>query len=272
MFDCLYPLICNIQLTMGKDWRRLLPSHLDLHLEIFVLKKKEIAENITTGSGNLKTQNLRTSGSGVSPNPHQRTSGFHKRLESFPGSYSTCSKQRDHPRPYTHRLFDHHSYISKPDNFFLDNHGYQHDAQRGFGLICDTRPTLVTTYWKQWFAVSASPPSSLGSTGPVTKWNWPGYQPVTLHSIYSTVVGLRSLLLLPLLKKEIAAATGGWGVTEYLQLDWMDDETNGWMESFRTSFNILGVLFQQCLVHVLVFLKKLSFLFLWVFCFFYYFL
>jgi hypothetical protein len=29
--------------------------------------------------------------------------------------------------------------------------------------------------------------------------------------------------LLPLLKKEIAAAAGGgWGVTEYLQLDWMD--------------------------------------------------
>ncbi len=30
-------------------------------------------------------------------------------------------------------------------------------------------------------------------------------------------------------KKEIAAA-GGWGVTEYLQLDWMDDRTDGWME------------------------------------------
>jgi hypothetical protein len=29
------------------------------------------------------------------------------------------------------------------------------------------------------------------------------------------------------LKKEIAAA-GGWGVTEYLQLDWMDDGTDGW--------------------------------------------
>jgi hypothetical protein len=56
---------------MGKDWRRLLPPHLDLHLEVFVpKKKKEIAENITTGSGNLKTQNLRTSGSDVSPNPH----------------------------------------------------------------------------------------------------------------------------------------------------------------------------------------------------------
>ncbi len=67
----------NIQLTMGKDWRRLLPLHLDLHLEGFIPKKKEIAENITAGSGNLKTQNLRTSGSSVSPNPHQRTSGFH---------------------------------------------------------------------------------------------------------------------------------------------------------------------------------------------------
>jgi hypothetical protein len=27
-------------------------------------------------------------------------------------------------------------------------------------------------------------------------------------------------------KKEIAAA-GGWGVTEYLQLDWMDDGMDG---------------------------------------------
>jgi hypothetical protein len=53
-------------------------------------------------------------------------------------------------------------------------------------------------------------------------------------------VGLWSLLLLPLLKKEIAAAAaGGWGVTKYLQLDWMDDGTDGWMESFTTSFNIL---------------------------------
>jgi hypothetical protein len=91
----------NIQLTMGKDRRRLLLPHLDLHLEVFVPKKKEIAENITAGSRNLKTQNL-------------RTSGFHKRPGSFPGSYSTCSKQRDHPRPYTRGLFDHHAYISKP--------------------------------------------------------------------------------------------------------------------------------------------------------------
>jgi hypothetical protein len=39
---------------MGKDRRRLLPPHLDLHLEVFVPKKK-IAENITAGSENLKT-------------------------------------------------------------------------------------------------------------------------------------------------------------------------------------------------------------------------
>jgi hypothetical protein len=45
-------------------------------------------------------------------------------------------------------------------------------------------------------------------------------------------------LLLSLLKKEIAAAAAGWGVTEYLQLDWMDDGTDGRMESFTTSFNI----------------------------------
>jgi hypothetical protein len=30
-------------------------------------------------------------------------------------------------------------------------------------------------------------------------------------------------------KKEIAAA-GGWRVTKYLQLDWMYDGTDGWME------------------------------------------
>jgi hypothetical protein len=56
-------------------------------------------------------------------------------------------------------LFDHHGYISKPDIFFLDNPGYQRDARRGFGLLSDTRPTLVTTYWKRRFAVPGSPPS-----------------------------------------------------------------------------------------------------------------
>ncbi len=160
----------NIQLTMGKDRRRLLPPHLDLHLEVFVpKKKKEIAENITASSGHLKTQNLRTFDFSVSPNPHQKTSGFQERLGSFPGSYSTCSKQRDHPWPYTHGLFDHHGYISKLDICFLDNCGYQCDARRGFGLISDTRLTLVTTYWKRQFAELASSPS-LGSIGPVTKW------------------------------------------------------------------------------------------------------
>jgi hypothetical protein len=134
-------------------------------------------------------------------------------------------------------LFDHHGYTSKPNICFLDNHNYQHDACRGFGLISDTRPTLVTTYWKRRFAEPASPPCS-GSIGPVTKWIWLGYQLGTLHSIYSTVVELRSLLLLPLLKKEIAATMGGWGITKNLQLDWMDDDTDGWMESFTTSFNI----------------------------------
>jgi hypothetical protein len=28
---------------MRKDWRRLLPPHLDLHFEVFIPKKKEIA-------------------------------------------------------------------------------------------------------------------------------------------------------------------------------------------------------------------------------------
>jgi hypothetical protein len=58
----------------------------------------------------------------------------------------TCLKQRDHPHPYIHGLFDHHIYISKPDICFLDNHGYQRDARRGFGLIFNTHPILVTTY------------------------------------------------------------------------------------------------------------------------------
>jgi hypothetical protein len=31
-------------------------------------------------------------------------------------------------------------------------------------------------------------------------------------------------------KKMKIAAAGGWGVTEYLQLDWIDDGTDGWME------------------------------------------
>jgi hypothetical protein len=64
-------------------------------------------------------------------------------------------------------LFDHHGYISKLDFFFLDKCGYQRDGRRGFGLISDTRPTLVTTYWKLQFVVLASPPS-LSSIGPVT--------------------------------------------------------------------------------------------------------
>ncbi len=226
----------NIQLTMGKDRR-----HLDLHLEVFVPKEeKEIIENIIVSSGNLKTQNLKTFGSDVSPNSHQRTFAFHERPKSFLGSYSTCSKQHDHPRPYIHGLFDHHGYIWKPDICFLDNHNYQHDARRGFGLISNTHPTLVTTYWKWQFTVPALPPS-LSSIGPVTKWNWLGYQPGTLHNIYSTVVGLRSLLLLSLLKKEIVVATtAGWGITKYFQLNWMDDGTDGWMESFTTSINILN--------------------------------
>jgi hypothetical protein len=42
--------------------------------------------------------------------------------------------------------------------------------------------------------------------------------------------------------KEGDCWAGGWGVTEYLQLDWMDDGTDGWMESFTTSSNILDIL------------------------------
>jgi hypothetical protein len=36
---------------MRKDWRRLLPPHLDLHLEVFVPKKKEIAAAAGGGWG-----------------------------------------------------------------------------------------------------------------------------------------------------------------------------------------------------------------------------
>jgi hypothetical protein len=153
-------------------------------------------------------------------------------------------------------LFDLHGYISKLDICFLDNRGYQHDARKGFGLIYDTRLTLVTTYWKRVFTLPASPPF-LGSIGPVTKWIWPGYQPGMLHSIYSTAVGLRSLLLLPVLKKEItAAAAGGWGVTEYLQLDWMDDGTDGWKASRHPLIYV---------IHWLEGFEKLKLLLFWCF-------
>jgi hypothetical protein len=30
----------------------------------------------------------------------------------------------------------------------------------------------------------------------------------------------------------VAATRGGWGITKYLQLDWMDDGMDGWMDVF----------------------------------------
>ncbi len=48
-------------------------------------------------------------------------------------------------------------------------------------------------------------------------------------------------------KKEIATVVaGGWGVTKYLQLDWMDDGMDGWMEkasqkTTTTSFTICNI-------------------------------
>jgi len=40
------------------------------------------------------------------------------------------------------------------------------------------------------------------------------------------------------------AGGGGWGVIEYLQLDWMDDETDGWMEkASRPQRPLLYVIF-----------------------------
>jgi hypothetical protein len=38
-------------------------------------------------------------------------------------------------------------------------------------------------------------------------------------------------VFVPKKKKEIVAVVaGGWVVIEHLQLDWMDDRTDGWME------------------------------------------
>jgi hypothetical protein len=170
-------------------------------------------ENIIAGSGNLKTQNLRTSGSGISPNPHQRTFGFHERAGSFLGSYSTCSKQHDYPWPYTHRLLP--IIVIYQNRIFVFLIIVIINMMPREGLVSFLIPTPL------WLPPLPSSPPSLNSIGLVTKWNWPSYQLGTLHSIYSTVVGLESPLLLPLLKKEIATVAGGWGVTEYLRLDCM---------------------------------------------------
>jgi hypothetical protein len=45
----------------------------------------------------------------------------------------------------------------------------------------------------------------------------------------TTITGIAQPIIVDL-EWVVVAAGGGWGVTEYLQLDWMDDGTNGWME------------------------------------------
>jgi hypothetical protein len=40
-------------------------------------------------------------------------------------------------------------------------------------------------------------------------------------------------VFVPKKTKEIVAAAGGWGVTEYLQLDWMDEKSFTAMTSFE---------------------------------------
>ncbi len=48
-------------------------------------------------------------------------------------------------------------------------------------------------------------------------------------------------------------ARGGWGVTEYLQLDWMDDGMDGWMEkASRPQRPLLYVMFGSNLVRAQV--------------------
>jgi hypothetical protein len=44
---------------MGNDWRQLLPPHLDLHLEVFVPKKKEIA---AAGAGGWGSHRIPSAG------------------------------------------------------------------------------------------------------------------------------------------------------------------------------------------------------------------
>jgi hypothetical protein len=51
----------------------------------------------------------------------------------------------------------------------------------------------------------------------------------------TTIMGIAQPIIIDLGEDEergewVAAVRGGWGGTEYLQLDWMDDKTNGWME------------------------------------------
>jgi hypothetical protein len=52
-------------------------------------------------------------------------------------------------------------------------------------------------------------------------------------------------------KKEIAAAAGGWGVTEYLQLDWMDDGTDGWKEkASQPRLYVMGLVSEMPVHHM----------------------
>ncbi len=60
-------------------------------------------------------------------------------------------------------------------------------------------------------------------------------------------------------KKEIAAAGGGWGVTEYLQLDWMGDGMDGWKK-----LHDHDVLYYMKIQVSVVCTKHLQFYFVWL--------
>jgi hypothetical protein len=47
----------------------------------------------------------------------------------------------------------------------------------------------------------------------------------------------------------VAVAGGGWGIIEYLQLDWMDDGMNGWMEKASRPWHPLLYGIPNCVWH-----------------------
>jgi hypothetical protein len=55
------------------------------------------------------------------------------------------------------------------------------------------------------------------------------------RQLLSLHLDLHLEVFVPKKKKEIVAAAAGWGVIEYLRLDWMNDGTYGWMEKISLS-------------------------------------
>jgi hypothetical protein len=57
----------------------------------------------------------------------------------------------------------------------------------------------------------------------------------------TTIMGIAQPIIIDF-EWVVAATGGGWGVIEYLQLDWMDDKTDGWMENVATlTWSSVGV-------------------------------